>query len=122
VPEVHRLPRTSLSLTTLVEQQRVYYCEQETSEWRVGRIVSQLVAAEALPNINRDCYSVQFPNSVFAWISPLELHVRIDRPIANPVELLAARINETPFWHAGRSAFLDNVYAQRKAYRGLTAL
>ena len=51
-----------------------------------------------------------------------ELRVRWDRPIRNPVDVLASTANETPIFRDTRMPLLQNLVRQRAACAGLTAL
>lgn len=121
-PTLRNLPNNILEIAEPQIQQRVYHIDPDTGNWHVGRIITVLVSSNALPQLSQDCYKVQFPNQDQRWIPPSELYFRVNEPIIEPTDFLAARINETPFWHSGRSQFLDAIIAQRNAYRGLSAM
>ncbi len=92
-----------------VSLQRRCYWEDETG-WRVGRVVW---AGDRQ-------YGVRLPNSDLDLMVPEEqLYVRWDKPITDPVDVLAARGNESPYFHLRRRPFVAAVMAQRAASHGM---
>jgi len=84
-----------------VSLQRRCYWEDETG-WRVGRVVW---AGDRQ-------YGVRLPNSDLDLMVPEEqLYVRWDKPITDPVDVLAARGNESPYFHLRRRPFVAAVMA-----------
>lgn len=101
-----------LNSIQLPRQTRVYWQDEETSAWLVGRVLYD-DGKEVL---------VRFPNKVDRRLSSHELYVRWDRPIVDPTAYLAYRINETPCFAQARSNFVEALTAQRAACQGMTAL
>src|SRR5690554_3214182 len=116
------VPTTSVTPIKLANQQRAFYYHEAADAWIVGRVISDLVPAEALREHNEACYKVAFPNRTEAWLPPHKLQVRWNRPPTNPTDYLGGKANVTPYWHEGRAEFLDQIYKQRAAFGGLTAL
>ncbi len=96
----------------LDEQTRVHFLDPETELWHPGR---------ALVPIG-DNYLVAFPNGRKDEVPREHLFVRWDRPIEDPTAHLAARLNETPFFHESRSAFVRAHVEQRAACAGMAGL
>jgi ATP-dependent helicase HepA len=96
----------------LDEQYRVHYLDPETALWHPGR---------ALVPVGGN-YLVAFPNGRKEEVPCEHLFVRWDRPIADPTGLLAARVNETPFFHEARSAFVKSLVEERAACGGMAGL
>jgi len=106
------VPKSSVIPVQLYSQTRVYYFDSEESFWRAGRV---------LDSVGSD-YLIQFPNKLKLSLKEEELYVRWNRPIVDPTALLENRINETPFFNAGRSKFVRSIIHQRKASAGMTGL
>jgi ATP-dependent helicase HepA len=102
----------SVAGVVLDEQTRVHCRDPETELWRPGR---------ALVPIG-ECYLVAFPNGLKEEISCENLFVRWDQPIEDPTGHLAARVNETPFFHEARAAFVRALVEQRGACAGMAGL
>ena len=69
-----------------------------------------------------DGYLVAFPNGRKEQIPCEHLFVRWDLPIEDPTEHLAARVNETPFFHEARAGFVRALVEQRAACAGMAGL
>lgn len=92
-----------------VSVQRRCYWEDKTG-WRVGRVVWQ----------GDGEYGVRLPNSELDIKVPeAELYVRWDKPIDDPVDVLVARGNESPFFHLRRKPFVTAITVQRAASHGM---
>ncbi|MCY1045632.1 protein DpdE [Corallococcus sp. bb12-1] len=89
--------------------------------WRRGHVDGGRVAAAAL-NTREDHYHVRFPNQLEGRIPASEVHVRWAHPIADPIDYLAARITDTPFYFQGRQALATYLARQRGSFGGITAL
>jgi ATP-dependent helicase HepA len=96
----------------LDEQYRVQFRDPETKLWHPGR---------ALVPIGQN-YLVAFPNGRKEEIACEHLFVRWDRPIDDPTDLLAARVNETPFFHEARSGFVRALVEERGVCAGMAGL
>ena len=104
----------SLEQIELDEETRVYFRNPDTLNWQVGRVLDSQVDDKK--------YLVRFPNDERQLILEAELFTRWSKPITDPTDHLALQLNETPFWHHGRSVFLGNVYSQRSACGGMPGL
>ena len=102
----------SIRGVVLDEQYRVHYLDPETGLWHPGR---------ALVSIG-DRYLVAFPNGRKEEIPTKNLFVRWDQPIADPTGHLAARVNETPFFHEARASFVRALIEQRAVCAGMAGL
>jgi ATP-dependent helicase HepA len=102
----------SVAGVVLDEQTRVHYFDPETELWHPGR---------ALVPIG-ERYLVAFPNGRKEEIACTHLFVRWDRPIEDPTGHLAARVNETPFFHEARAGFVRALVEQRAACAGMAGL
>jgi ATP-dependent helicase HepA len=92
-----------------VSLQRRCYWEDEAG-WRVGRVVW----------VGGREYGVRPPNSDLDLMVPEEqLYVRWNKPITDPVDVLVARGNESPYFHLRRRPFVAAVMAQRAASHGM---
>jgi ATP-dependent helicase HepA len=92
-----------------VSPQRRCYWEHKTG-WRVGRVVWQ----------GDGEYGVRLSNSDFDIKVPeAELYVRWNKPIRDPVDVLVAHGNESPFFHSRRQPFVATITEQRAASHGM---
>ena len=90
----------------LEPETRVYWRNPDTGDWLAGRVKGH----------SDDQYFVQFPNTEFDFPLPeTELRVRWDRPVRNPVTVLAAGGNESAYFHDARLPLLKNLADQRAA-------
>lgn len=97
----------------LERQTRVFRINDQTGEWSPGRIVG------GQPPL----YYVSFPNTnVDLPVDEAELRVRWDRPIRNPVDVLASTANESPVLRDARIPLLRDLVRQRAACAGMTAM
>ena len=97
----------------LARETRVFWEDPDTAEWRAGRVVGN----------DGDEYFVRLPNSEFDVRVPgHELRVRWDRPVSDPVDVLAAGGNESGFFRDARLPLLRDLVAQRGACAGISAL
>ncbi|QYN37793.1 hypothetical protein K1T35_11440 [Pseudonocardia sp. DSM 110487] len=113
VADAALLPLAECRPARLERQTRVFRLNGQTGEWTPGRI-----AGGQSPR-----YFVRFPNSdVDLPIDEAELRVRWDRPIRNPVDVLASTANETPVLRDARIPLLRDLVRQRAACAGMTAV
>ncbi|HUP86875.1 MAG TPA: protein DpdE [Acidimicrobiales bacterium] len=89
-------------------QRRCYW--PDGAGWRVGRVVWQ----------GEGEYGVRPPDSEIDLRVPEEdLFVRWSMPIEDPIEVLIAGGNESPYFHDCRAPFVQTVVAQRAASHGM---
>ena len=113
VAQSYWVPANECRLARLLPQTRVYWQNPDTGRWRAGRIVGG----------GPDVYFVRLPNKDLDYQVPQQhLRVRWDRPIASPVEVLAAGANESPYFRDARLPMLGSLVAQRAACADLPAL
>lgn len=103
---------SALRVVDLPEQTRVFWMDDATGRWRVGRVVD----GEG-PTI-----FVAFPNKVSVSVPRADLQVRWRQPIKDPVAFLARHVTETPRFAEARSDFMRSLTEQRAACRGMGAL
>jgi len=109
----HWVEAASCKPYELEVQTRVFWRDPENGDWRAGRIVGH----------DGNVYFVRFPNSDFDLRLPAEqLHVRWERPIVNPVDVLASGGNETPYFRDARLPMLRELVAQRAACASMPSL
>ena len=104
------IPEDSVVRRRLEPETRVYFENEETLKWQVGRILHYQDSDQT--------YLVRFPNDERRLSHESSLMTRWRRPIDDPTDHLALQLDETPYWHQGRSAFIQSVYAQRRACGG----
>jgi len=113
-PIRRQVAKSSLSRKVLHSETRAYYYNPETDAIEVGRVL------DYQPDDER--YLVRFPNEQARMLSSDEFQVRCQLPILEPTENLARQINETAFWHAARSRFVQHLLKQHEVSGGLSAL
>lgn len=106
VAESLSVPKDACSQAVIGPETRVYWRKPDTGDWLAGRV----------KGTSSDGYFVQFPNTEFDFPLPVgELRVRWDRPIRNPVTVLAAGGNESAYFRNARLPLLRNLIDQRAA-------
>ena len=81
--------------------------------WAAGRVVGGDPSA----------YFIRLPNSEFdRKVGEAELRVRWDRPVGDPVDVLIARANESPYFRDARLPMLRSLVSQRAASAGTPGL
>lgn len=113
----------SLKWEPLQTQQRVYCFLDD--RWRAGRVLSTPVSHEALPQdaiAQEPHLHVRFPNGDNRWVPFSKVRVRARPETQDPIDMLGAHLNESPYWHDGRAGFVQALREQRAAYRGFTGL
>lgn len=89
-------------------QRRCYWPDQ--GGWRVGRVVWQ----------GDGEYGVRPPDSeTDLRVAEADLFVRWSKPIEDPVDVLIAGGNESPYFHHCRAPFVQTVVEQRAASHGM---
>jgi ATP-dependent helicase HepA len=97
----------------------VFWLDESAGAWRRGRIKTpESEAADP----KREFYWVRFPNGQDGLLPGAQLNVRWAHPVEDPVEYLAARVTDTPFFLEGRKKVLGWLAEQRSAFGGLTGL
>ncbi len=109
---VQQFQAGELELAPLPSQTRVYYFNQQAEAWEIGRILDD----------HGDSQLIQFPNSKSRHLRVSEVFVRWSQEIGDPTPFLAYKINESPRFSDGRSAFVRAQVAQRAASMGMSAL
>lgn len=106
------LPATRCRRVMLEPETRVYWRNPDTGDWLAGRVKGRSNAS----------YFVQFPNTEFDFPLPeCELRVRWDRPVRDPVTVLAAGGNESAYFRDARLPLLRSLLGQRAASAGTFA-
>ena len=109
---IHEVDVRYLKRETISGQTRVYHFDVNTQSWAIGRLLEDY----------GDRHFVRFPNGTDKCLKPDELFVRWDCPIRDPTSFLANRINESPRFSDGRSAFVRSQIRQRVASMGMSAI
>ncbi|WPE22638.1 protein DpdE [Shinella zoogloeoides] len=109
---VHQIEADLIERVTLAEQTRIYQFDEAAGSWEIGRLLDD----------HGDSQLVQFPNGKAKHLKAEALFVRWALPIEDPMLFLANRINESPRFSDGRSAFMRSQTRQRAASMGMSAL
>ncbi len=108
------LPLSSLSQLKLERQTRCYICLESQEAWLIGRIYEW---DEELYQ-----YRIDLPDKKTIAVSEEQVYVRCNLPLADPIEILAMKGQETPYFHDRRFAFVKCLILQRAVSRGMTGL
>jgi len=97
----------------LLPQTRVYWQNPDTGGWATGRVIGG----------DHTAYFIRLPNSEFdVKVSESEIRVRWDRPVADPLDVLIAGANESPYFRDARLPMLRSLVSQRAACAGSASL
>lgn len=102
------VPLRSLSAVKLPPQTRCYFLEN--GRWQVGRIGRRC----------EDEYEVDVRRDRACFKREDDLRVRTSQVIEDPTEILAVKAHESARYHPLRTQFLEGIFAQRAASRGMT--
>ena len=110
---IHKtLPLDSLQRVRLPKQTRCYLYVEDKETWTIGRVYAE----------DNYEYQIDLPDRQTIVATEQEIYVRCDRPITDPIEILAMKGHETPYFHAKRSRFVQCLLQQRAVSRGMTGL
>ena len=89
-------------------QRRCYW--EDGGAWRVGRVVWH----------GKGEYGVRTPNSdLDIRVPEAQLFVRWNKPVDDPIDVLVAHGNESPYFHQSRQPFMATITEQRAASHGM---
>ncbi|MCC3533901.1 MAG: hypothetical protein JGK03_06775 [Microcoleus sp. PH2017_25_DOB_D_A] len=108
------LPLTSLSRVRLPPQTRCYIQPENQDTWIIGRIFDW--------DEDKSLYRIDLPDKKIALVAEQEIYVRCNLPIDDPIETLAMKGQETPYFHDRRLAFVRCLIQQGAVSRGMTGL
>ncbi|MEG4408756.1 protein DpdE [Microcoleus sp. MON2_D5] len=108
------LPLTSLYRVQLPPQTRCYIQSESQDTWIIGRIFDW--------DEDKGQYRIDLPDKKIALVAEQEIYVRCNLPIDDPIETLAMKGQETPYFHDRRLAFVQCLIQQRAVSRGMTGL
>ncbi|WP_009634060.1 protein DpdE [Synechocystis sp. PCC 7509] len=110
---IHKtLPLDSLQRVRLPKQTRCYLYVKDKDTWTIGRVYAE----------DNYEYQIDLPDRQTIVATEQEIYVRCDRPITDPIEILAMKGHETPYFHNKRSRFVQCLLKQRAVSRGMTGL
>lgn len=108
------LPLTSLDRVRLPPQTRCYIQPESQDTWIIGRIFDW--------DEDKGQYRIDLPDKKIALVAEQQIYVRCNLPIDDPIETLAMKGQETPYFHDRRLAFVQCLIEQRAVSRGMTGL
>ncbi|MEG3632175.1 protein DpdE [Micromonospora palythoicola] len=107
------LPASECRPVILPAETRVFWRDAGTGTWHAGRVIAG----------GPDEYAIRLPNSDYdVRVSGAELRVRWHRAVRSPIEVLAARANESPYYRSARLPMLHSLVTQRAASANFSAL
>jgi ATP-dependent helicase HepA len=104
-------PLNQVKRTNLPAQTRIYR-KGVGGRWQIGRVLED----------DQDVLFVQFPNGETDNVEASQLQVRWDRPLFDPLTLLATESTETLFLADARSTFVQAVARQYHSSAGVGAI
>jgi ATP-dependent helicase HepA len=107
------LPLDSLSQLKLERQTRCYIY-QDSETWIIGRVYDWDEEVHK--------YRIDLPGKKTILVSESKIYVRCSLPQADPIETLAMKGQETPYFHDRRFALVKSLISQRAVSRGMTGL
>jgi ATP-dependent helicase HepA len=108
------LPLNSLSQVRLEPQARCYIKSKTQDKWIVGRVF--------IWDEDTEMYQIDLPDKKTAIATEEDIYVRCNLPNTDPIETLAMKGHETPYFHDKRLAFVKSLIKQRAVSRGMTGL
>jgi ATP-dependent helicase HepA len=108
------VPLSELRRVTLQRQTRCYVKSEDQDRWLVGRIFGW--------DDGHGAYQIDLPDSKTLFARERDVYVRCNLPIEDPIEVLAMKGQETPYFHQRRFALVKNLTSQRSVSRGMTGL
>ena len=108
------LPLISLSQVKIQRQTRCYIKLENEDRWGIGRIFAW--------DEDNDVYQIDLPDKKTVLVTEQEVYVRCDLPIEDPIDILAMKGQETPYFHERRLALVNCLMSQRAVSRGMTGL
>jgi ATP-dependent helicase HepA len=108
------LPLNSLSQIKLQSQTRCYIKLKTQDTWIIGRIFAI--------DENNGKYQIDLPDKKTTVATEREIYVRCNIPTVDPIDTLAMKGQETPYFHDRRLSFVQCLIQQRAVSRGMTGL
>ncbi|WP_293359809.1 MULTISPECIES: protein DpdE [unclassified Microcoleus] len=108
------VPLGLLQEARLQRQTRCYLWSTSHERWIIGRVYDW--------DEDKLEYEIDLPDSQSLQAVEAELYVRCNIPIADPIDILAVKGQETPYFHDRRLAFVQSAIEQRAVSRGMTGL
>ncbi|MBO3457749.1 SNF2-related protein [Aetokthonos hydrillicola Thurmond2011] len=112
IPET--LPLNSLKKVKLQPQTRCYIYSETLDRWIIGRVCAW--------DEERQKYQIDLPDRKTAFATERGIYVRCNLPSADPIESLAMKGQETPYFHDRRLALHKCFIRQRSVSCGMTGL
>ncbi|MBW4606474.1 MAG: DEAD/DEAH box helicase family protein [Hassallia sp. WJT32-NPBG1] len=108
------LPLNALSKVTIQRQTRCYIKLENEDRWGIGRIFTW--------DEDNNLYQIDLPDKKTVLVTEQDVYVRCDLPIEDPIDILAMKGQETPYFHERRLALVNGLMSQRAVSRGMTGL
>ncbi|MDH6057973.1 protein DpdE [Umezakia ovalisporum] len=108
------LPLDSLTQVRLKPQTRCYISSSTQDKWLIGRICTW--------DEDTEMYQIDLPDKKTTIATEQEIYVRCNIPISDPIETLAMKGHETPYFHDRRLTFVKSLIHQRAVSREMTGL
>lgn len=107
-------PLASLRHVKLQRQTKCYIHIPSDNIWYTGRIYAM--------DEETGHYQIDLPDSKTIMAPEAKIYVRCNLPIDNPMDILAMKGHETPYFHNCRSRFVKSLIKQRSISQGMSGL
>ncbi|MEM7725506.1 MAG: protein DpdE [Cyanobacteria bacterium P01_A01_bin.45] len=108
------LPLSSLSPVQLQPQARCYIWDERQNNWHIGRVYQW--------DEDSAQYQIDLPDSQTAIAVEQDIYVRCNIIVADPIETLVMKGQETPYFHNKRLKLMECLVKQRAVSCGMTGL
>jgi ATP-dependent helicase HepA len=108
------LPLTSLHWAKLSLQTRCYIYQPKNETWIIGRIYEW--------DEENKLYQIDLPDSQTTCAPETVIYVRCFMAVDDPIDILAIKAHETPYFHSLRYRLVANLNQQRSISQGMTGL
>lgn len=108
------VPFNSLARIRLQPQTRCYIRDEIQDTWNIGRIYEW--------DEDKNHYQIDLPDCKTVLAREEDVYVRCNMHIADPIETLAIKGHETPYFHDKRLSLVQCLIEQRALSHGMTGL
>ncbi|MDJ0772371.1 MAG: protein DpdE [Mastigocoleus sp. MO_167.B18] len=108
------VPLNSLARIRLQPQTRCYIRDEIQDTWNIGRIYEW--------DEDKNHYQIDLPDCKTILAREEDIYVRCNMHIADPIETLAIKGHETPYFHDKRLNLVQSLIEQRALSHGMTGL
>lgn len=108
------LPLISLTRVIIQRQTRCYIKLENQDRWAIGRIFAW--------DEDNSKYQIDLPDNKTELVNEPEVYIRCNIPIEDPIDIIAMKGQETPYFHERRFSLAQSLISQRAVSHGMTGL